>query len=292
MIDRANTSEMLVRARNIAGEYLERRFHKLNENKTEQYDQFIWVKPEFTSPSFEHITFGYKNAVFPVLVDILIDGRSTLPEKKRCLLCDESLKHNLTPCLFEVVRRQLKPSDDGLFNGIAGQSAYNLQPASDGWNLKHARTGELLDPTDFGSDMDTPMSKWELRNFAIGVVRKHGLKDAGFVMDSFCDIPEIDPQMWFHDREGKRSWAIVRYQSSYNESAADEFRDFVKENPHLAPYDGYFAAVSAAMADAVIRDQNGEVISLSRRFDGSMPLYRGHKMYINFRRMIPIYKAP
>ena len=75
------------------------------------------------------------------------------------------------------------------------------------------------------------------------------------------------------------------------ESAADEFNDFVKRNPHLAPYDGYFAPVSAAMADAVVRNRNEDVIPLSRRFDGAAPLYRGHGLYVNFQRMIKIHSA-
>lgn len=207
------------------------------------------------------------------------------------MLCDEALKHNLVPCVFEVVVRQLEPDQNGLFNGVAGKGGYNLSAASQGWNLKHARTGDDVDPLDYGKDFDTPMSKWELQNFAIGVVRNYGVTKAGYVLDSFCDIPGIDPQLWFHDKDGKRSWVVVRFQPVLNESAADEFNDFVKTNPHLAPYDGYFAPVSAAMADAVVRNRNEDVIPLSRRFDGTAPLYRGHGLYVNFQRMIKIHNA-
>jgi hypothetical protein len=43
------------------------------------------------------------------------------------------------------------------------------------------------------------------------------------------------------------------------------------------------------MADAVVEDHNEKVIPLSRRFDGSAPLYCGHWMYVNFRRLIKIH---
>ena len=288
---RQNPSEIVLRARSIAGQHLERLFSKFNAGKTEQFGQFHWVKPEQTSPSFEHFTFGYKNAVFAVLVDLLVDGESKLPEEKKQLLCTEALKYNLVPCLFEVEVRRLEPDSNGLFNGVAGKSGYNLRPVIQGWNLKHARTGEEVDPLEFGKDFDTPMSRWELRNFAIGVARNYGVKKGGFEFDSFCDIPGIDPQMWFHDESGKRSWAIVRFQRVLDENEAEAFRDFVKDNPHLAPYDGYFVPVSAAMADAVVRDRNEDVVPLSRRFDGTVPLYRGRGLYVNFQRMIKIHEA-
>jgi hypothetical protein len=284
-------SEIVLRARSVAGQYLEKLFRRFNEGITEQFNQFHWIKPELTSPSFEHFTFGYKNAVFAVLVDLIDDGVSKLPMEKKSLLCSEALKYNLVPCLFEVAVQQVEPDQNGLFNGVSGKSCYNLRVVSSGWNLKHARTGDRVDPFDFGKDFDTPMSEWELQNFAIGIARNYGVVKGGFDFDSFCDIPGIDPQMWFHDKSGKRSWAIVRFQRVLNEGEADLFRDFVRDNPHLKPYDGYFVPVSAAMADAVVRDRNENVVPLSRRFDGSAPIYRGCGMYVNFQRMIKIYEA-
>lgn len=291
LLGRSAPSEIMLRARNVAGGYLERLFSKFNEGRTGQFEQFHWVKPELTSPSFEHFTFGYKNAVFAVLVDLLVDGQSKLSAETRRLLCAEALKYNLVPCIFEVAVRHLEPDAKGLFNGIAGKSGYNLSVATPGWNLKHAQTGEMVDPSVIGQDADTPMSEWELQNFAIAIVRDHGVAKGGYELDSFCDIPGIDPQVWFHDKTGRRSWVLVRFQPVLNEGVANEFRDFVRKNPHLAPYDGYFAPVSAAMADPIVRDRNGNIIPPSKRFDGSTPLYRGHGMYINFKRMIKIHEA-
>jgi len=291
LFGRQNPSEVVLRARSLAGQHYERLFAAHNAGKSERFDQFHWVKPELTSPSFEHFTFGYKNAVFAILIDIVQDGKSNLPDEKRQLLCSEALKFNLVPCLCPVVLSRVDADANGLFNGVAGKSAYSLRLAEEGWNLRHARTGDAVEPFDFGKDFDTPMSEWELQNFAIGIARQYGVAKGGFEFDSFCDIPGIDPQIWFHDTTGKRSWAIVRFQKTLDESAADGYRDFVSGNPHLAPYDGYFVPVSAAMADAVVNDRNEEMIPLSKRFDGSAPLYRGHGMYVNFQRMIKIHTA-
>jgi len=292
IIGRQEPSEIVLRARSLAGEHLEKLFVKFNDGKSDQFERLHWVKPELTSPSFEHFTFGYKSAVFAVLVDVLVDGQSKIPSQKIELLCQESLKYNLVPCLFEVVYSKIKPDENGLYSGVYGKASYNLRVPTLGWNLRHARTGELIEPMTFGKDYNVQMSEWELRNFAIGVVRSYGIEKAGYIFDSFCDIPDIDPQIWFHDNSGRRSWVIVRFQRKLDESAVEDFSDFTKKHSYLVEYDGYFAPVSAAMADVVAYNNiSEEMIPLSRRFDGSAPLYRGHGMYVNFQRMIKIHSA-
>lgn len=285
-------NESVLRARSVAGQYLPGLFNKHNAGVTDRFAQFKWLKPELTSPAFEHFTFSYKNAVFATLVDVVEGGVHSLAPDDRRLLCDESAKYNLVPCVFTVHLERLVPGPDGLFPGkVAGTSGYRLLPAASGWNLTHANSGGPIDPFHFGRDTDTRMSEWELRNFAIGIVRRFGIEQEGLVMDSFCDIPGIDPQIWFHNPEGQRAWAIVRFQGVLDEAAAGEFAGFVDRNPHLAGYDGYFAPVSAVMADEVLLDRQKQVVPLEKRYDGTAPLYRGHGMHVNFQRMIPIHKA-
>lgn len=292
LFNRNPPSEVVLRARNVAGQCLERLFAQYNKGVSNKFECFTWLKTELTAPSFEHLTFSYKNAVFPILIDVIADDGNTLSQSERRLLCDEAVKYNLVPCIYEVRIEKNVPDVSGVYDRkVAGMSGYRLSPVAGGWNLKHARTGNNVDPCYFGRDNSTPMSEWELQNFAIGIARQYGVEKNGYVFDSFCDIPGIDPQLWFHDQSGRRSWAIVRFQKVLDESDADKFRDFVDRNKYLAGYDGYFVPVSAAMADAAVYDQHGNVIPLSRRFDGSAPLYRGHGMYVNYRRMIPIYKA-
>lgn len=289
VIGRQNPSPIVVRARNVAGEHLESMFQKLNVGKEKRFDQFHWVKPEFTSPSFEHFTFGYKNSVFPVLVDVVVDGKSTLPQEKIDLLIQESNKYILVPCIIKVKYTKIEPDANGLVNGVYGKSAYSLTVDSEGWNLFHAETGEPLDPCRIAHDNPMPMSEWELMNFAIGIVRSCAVEKEGFKLDSFCDIPGIDPQIWIRDSGGKHAWVLVRFQSVLNEGEIEKYKEFVSSHPYLKPYDGYFALVSAVSSEPVLHDMFDRVVPLSKRFDGSQPIYRGSGMYVNFKRMIKIH---
>lgn len=291
IIGRNDPSPIVVQARNLAGAHLEKMFQKMNAGQTEHFSQFRWVKPEFTSPSFEHFTFGYKNSVFPILVDVIVDGKSMLPQNKIDLLIEESRKYILVPCIFRVTYTRIEPDHNGLFNGIHGKNGYNLSVRSDGWNLIHAKTGEAIDPCVIAHSSPIPMSKWELLNFSIGVVKNYAIEKEGLHLDSFCDIPGIDPQMWIHDDNGKRSWVLVRFQPVLDEKESEDYVHFVDDNPHLKPYDGYFAPVSAASAEPVVKNFLDEVIPLNKRFDGSQPIYRGSGMYVNFQRMIKIHSG-
>ena len=285
-LGRGEPNEFGIWAQKIAVDHLDDLFAKYNARVSDQFCQFRWIKKDRTSQSFEHFAFAYKNAVFAVLVNVvcgenaiaaMCGTKSMLSSDGQQRLCRESLRYNLVPCILDVV---LSETDN----------EYTLQIADNkGWGLRHAKTGALIDPFEFGKNADTPMSDWELQNFAI-VVAKNAFKGES-VVDSYCDIPEAAPSMWFHDKAGHKAWAIVRFQRVLDESAANDYRDFVKKNPHLSSYDGFFIPVSAAVADAVLKDRNGHVIPLSKRFDGTAPIYRGHGLYVNFKRIIKIHNA-
>jgi hypothetical protein len=53
--------------------------------------------------------------------------------------------------------------------------------------------------------------------------------------------------------------------------------------PQLIPYNGFFAAVSVASSEPITLDLDGKLVPLSKRFDGSSPVYRGDGFYINFK---------
>lgn len=292
VINRPEPSKLFLRARGIAGAHLEQMFKKYSGDKNDSFSQFRWIKPELTNPSFEHFTFGYKNSTFPVLVDVILDGESQLDRKEIELLIRESAKNSLVPCLIKVSCETLHPDASGLFGGkVYGKSGYKISVDPDSWNLFHAITGEALDPCRIAGTAPMRMSDWELRNFAIGIVRTYEIEKNGYHLDSFCDVPGIDPQLWFHDDSGEMSWGIVRFQNVLNEDAAKDFADFVNKNPRLAPYDGYFAPVSAVSAEPFETDFLGRIEPLSARFSGKGGLYRGHGFYVNFKGMVKIHSA-
>ena len=262
-IDPNKPSEEFLRARHVAGIRLQEMFQQLGGRVDSQHD-FRWIKADLTWPSFDHLTFAYENQVFSVLVDLVQNRRGTITSKevRRCI--DACTENNLVPCIFPVDKRSLSP----------------LKP---GWNLSHPESGAAVVPEDLVDDVKVEMSEWELQNFAIQIVRGHIEKNAGGKILSFCDVMGIDPQVWFEDDQGKRSWVIVRH---FPQLTGEESKDFIgveKTNPQLAKFDGFFAGVSVASSEPVTHDLDAKTVPLSKRFDGSTPIYRGDGFYVNFK---------
>lgn len=270
-IDPNEPSEEFLRARNVAGIRLQEMFKQLGGRVDSQHD-FRWIKADLTWPSFDHLTFAYKNQVFSVLVDLVQDRQGTITSKevKRCI--DACTENNLVPCIFPVDKR-------------------SLSPLKRGWNLSQPETGAAVVPEDLGDDVKVEMSAWELQNFSIQIVRDHIEKSGERRILSFCDVVGIDPQIWFEDSHTNRSWIIVRH---FPQLTGEESKDFIgveKTNPQLAEFDGFFAAVSVASSEPVTHDLDAKTIPLSKRFDGSTPIYRGDGFYVNFKGIERIHVA-
>ena len=268
-IDPQNPSKEFLRARNEAGVRLQEQFKKFAGRVEPQHD-FRWIKADLTWPSFDHLTFGYKNQVFSVLVDLVQDRRGTLTSKevKRCI--DACTENNLVPCLFPV-------------------DARSFRPLKDGWNLSSPESGAAVVPEDSVDDVKVEMSEWELHNFAIQIVRDHIEKNMKSSILSYCDVLGIDPQIWFQDQQSNRCWVIVRNFAILRGSESTEFKGIETRNPQLVPYDGYFAAVSVASSEPFTVDLDAKLVPLSKRFDGSSPIYRGDGFYVNFKGLERIY---
>lgn len=106
-------------------------------------------------------------------------------------------ENNLIPCLFKI-------------QCVATRSRFDLNPMNDVWNLYDVEGRELVYPFELATEEPMEMSAWELRNFSIQVVRQH-IEEQGHEVLSFCDLPEVNPQIWFRDSEEKISWVIVQY---------------------------------------------------------------------------------
>lgn len=269
-IPRPQPSAQFLHARNLAGLALQQKFSTLGGAQRASLD-YRWIKSELTWPSFDHLTFAYGNQIFSVLVE-LIDGEDSQLSEQECKRCfDASVTHNLIPCIFQV-------------------SATSLKPLRDGWNLVALETGLPIKPNDFVTDERIEMSEWELRSMAIQIVRDKIAQERGEVL-SFTDIIGVDPQVWFKDNAGKRSWVIVRHYPSLTGNEKNDFLGIENDHPQIAAFPGYFAAVSMASSEAVLYDRSGTVIPLSRRFDGTAPLYRGDQFYIKFDGLEKLHAA-
>jgi len=261
-IDRTEPSPQFLNARHVAGITLQEQFKKLGGKLDSPHD-FRWVKTELTWPSFDHLTFAYGNRVFSVLVDAMEGGRSAISRQAMDRFLEATKKNNLVPCIFPI-------------------KTETMIPASAGWNLFDAVEPAPLDPESFDMTGKMVMSEWELRNFAIQIVRDSITRDGSSEILSFTDVLGVDPQVWFQDADGNRAWVIVRHSPQITGSEWEEHAGLEKSNPQLRPYDGYFAAVSLASSAPFLYDLEGKHIPLSERFTGKAPLYRGDGFHIKF----------
>jgi len=219
---------------------------------------FMCVKVELTSPFFADMVFSFKNKIFAVVLARVgagegsseeVASRFVIPDQARLNLVAVSAQNNLVPCVYPV-------KDDGC-------------PWAAGWNLWHLESGVPLCPTKMADDQPTLMSDWELSSFANQVVREH-VMGKGWAVESFHDVPGIDPQIWFKDAEGRRAWVVVR-PCVYPQPGALRPANLEELSGTLKDFPGYFASVGFAPADA--KDAT----------EGNVRLVRGQGMYVAFK---------
>ncbi len=150
-------------------------------------------------------------------------------------------------------------------------------------------SGASVVPDDYVDDVKVEMSEWELHNFAIQIVRDDIGKNMEGSILSYCDVIGIDPQIWFDDQQGNRCWVIVRHFAQIEGTESTPFKGIEARNSQLVPYDGYFAAVSVASSEPFTLDLDAKLVPLSKRFDGSSPVYRGDGFYVSFKGLERIY---
>ena len=256
LIDRPEPSELFLAARQIAGMQLQEQFGRFNLSAPPSHlPAFRWIKAELTYPSFDHLSFAHKNSIFSVVIDIRQGQESSLSEQQMGNLMDVCQTHQLVPCVFTI------DFDDEL-----------LLPRSTGWNLVHADTLQSIDPLSLAEDGPVVMSAWELANFSIQVVRDYLEKQGNEVL-SFCDLPEVNPQIWFRDSEGKECWLIVKNTVSNEPLDSSEWQGFEKSNDSLKPHDGYFAAVRIKSTQDVLLRGAGMMVD----FRGIEKIYAGEE---------------
>ena len=261
-IDNPQPSPDFLKTRNVAGSVIQAQFEEL-AGRVEPARDYRWIKAELTWPSFDHLTFAYGNQVFSVLVDLLNRGASSISKLARDRCLEACSENDLVPCVFRV-------------------DARGFQPVEPGWNLRHLEDFTPVIPAELATEEKIPMSDWERRNFAIQIVRGHLEEQRKATNISYSDVIGIDPQIWFQEPEGSGGWVVVR---DYPVLSGDEKRAFIgieKQHAHLQAFDGYFAGVSFASSEPFVYDLDAKLVPLSKRFDGSAPLYRGDGCHVKF----------
>lgn len=278
LIDRPEPSEIFLRARHIAGSQLQDQFNANNQNSVNSsYEGFKWIKAELTYPSFDNLTFAYKNSVFSVVIELIDDKGSSFTKQQKDRLLMACEENNLIHCTFRLKFREKAENFLGRLMGNKDQPDYELTPLEQGWNLYDARTNKKIDPLNIASDEKTRMSKWELSNFAIQIVRNDLEKEGNEIL-SFCDLPEVNPQIWFKNKKGETGWVIVKHIKNENEKDYKEWIGLEDRSPQLKPYDGYFASVQLVPS-----------IGWNGVSEFPKDLFRGDGMYVNYKGLERIY---
>lgn len=276
LIDRRKPSALFLETINIAGQRIHEQFGKNVSNLPPNLD-YKWIRRDLTYPAFDHLSFAYKNQVFSVLAAPCVENESLLTRQERSRFIDAATKNNLVPCLFKIDIKKRKPLQDG-------------------WNLTHFTTGEAIVPAELASNEKILLSEWELHNFAIQIVRNHITDTQNGCILSYCDVPDINPQLWFEHDNGDTCWVIVRHIADPDNFTLSDWLGLEQSNPQIQGYDGYFAAVSFASAEPELCNTDGNTIPISERFSGEtlffkahFPLYRTENFHVKFDGLQQVY---
>lgn len=239
--------------------------------------KYAWIQSNLHSPSFQHLCFRYETHIYSILLAIHgyidkegIEIESVVVHKRDYdNLLNECKKYNLTPCIVPIYARSQTT--------IIGECPIINILTKERINLK------LID--DKGR---VPMSKWEIHNMGINFIIQYIIKQ-GWEICSYCDIPEIFPQIVF-ERNGKLSYVIVRAIPIGHRK--QPFIIFKNNLLKLSDLDGYFADVQFSSSAAVLYDEHDNIVPLSERDgDKDVWMWRGDGFYCNFSGFQEIEKA-
>ena len=195
---------------------------------------FRWIKAQPSRPSFADLVFAVDQKVYAV---ILVGMTSQKQEAAGAKASFEIPGESYKLLMAESERYRLEPVAFPLWLGI-------MQPLTSGWNLFSLKDMQAVDPdARHSSESPVPMSEWELSNFRVMQVMKD-LDESKLTLHSYQDIPDIFPNIWFDDADGRRSWVAVI-------PAEAELPAQVKEARRKLPqeYRGYLARVSVCSAE-------------------------------------------
>lgn len=221
-----------------------------------------WLKARLEPPFLEHLSFRLGNQLFFVRVE---DDQSALevPGSVKGLLriADDCKGH---PCIMTMQHR-----------------SETWSPVDIGWGLRHARTGEPVDPAALMTDDLIEMTDWEVHDFAVMVVRQH-LEEQGREIIASAGDPGLDPALWFKGDRGSE-WVVVRAVRHPDPEPAPpaKWAQIAQSCAHLSAT-GHFVAIRVASANDAF-DPEGL---------GAMPLWRGHPMVVNKFRLVRPDRPP
>ena len=141
-----------------------------------------------------------------------------------------------------------------------------------GWGLLNARSRKPINPIELVTDKNIEMTRWELHDFAVQVVRDQLEKEVYQLM-SWQGNPDVDPSIWFVGDSKKPEWVVVRaVRYPEKESARPANWPAIAASCAQMSTIGHFASVAFASTDDPF-DPIGE---------NAVPLFRGHGVHVGY----------
>lgn len=225
LIDRPDPDEQFIKDWRMAGGHIDEMMSR-HEERLPKGDVFRWIKAKPSWPSFDDMSFTFRDKVFCVQVRRrpAAYGLALWRDGRADALIRECRANDLVPCVFPIDMQTERPLEE------------------DGWNLVDAVTGRPVDPIAMSSGALVEVSPWELMNWAVQVVSDH-IGKKGLKLLSFSDAPGVDPQIWFEDADGERCWAKV-IPAVYPATGEEETPSFDRWPKEVLSYGGFVARVA------------------------------------------------
>ena len=215
---------------------------------------FKWIREtSLLKPTFQHLSFGYNNNIFSVLVEVVEKGKASyLRQTDLRNLLSMSRENNLVPCIIPI-------DFDSPHDPLVG-----------GCHLINAETRLPLYIDAFPTIDKIEMSPWEVQHMGMSIV-KYLLEKEGKKVVRFVDMPDAIPQLWF-EYDNKSSYVVVETIAHGDHAKMGYFGDCWMGLEE----DGYYAKI--------------ELIPIDKN-DGRK-LWRGHGFHANFEGLVNIKDLP
>lgn len=232
-------------ARQVAGNMLQ---EVIKANSRPDRHDWGWIMTSPFRPFFQHICFSFKNQIISVLVDPYDTKtkHSLLSEQDKKNQIRECKNNNLVPCTFPIDINEMKPFQAG-------------------WNLFNTESGNPVNPSEIASDLPIEMSSWEIGNMGIQHAIEY-LKKEGCQICSFCDVPNIYPQVWFIKKGEQQPSSLTVRAVSSGDNRIFSISSALFEG-RMKQYSHYFINVQFASPMGI----------------GDNKLFRGSPFYVNLR---------
>jgi len=221
-----------------------------NHLETKGREAINWLKSDLIPPFLDHTSFRIGNQLFFVRIedeDNQLDTPSNPDGLK--LIADGC---NGIACHMPMKRKGIRWEVD----------------APD-WGLINPDTKELINPYDLVTDENIIMTDWEIKEFAVQIVRNYIKDKLGFKIFSSQGNPSVHPSLWFKGEE-KDECVVV---------GSARYGDYMPDIP--SNIDDIIHSVSC-VTDRIHFASVCFYHPEQKNIDVALPLYRGHGTGIKF----------